>query len=126
MNTATDAGTACIANISLAERRRRLAFGVVALALGVVAFAALLFGGADRWWRLALVVLFYPAAVGYFQWRDRTCVALAARNQRKLGEHAEPIDDADELAAVRAQASRVQRKALAAAAALVIVVLLVP
>jgi len=120
------AGTACIANISLAERRRRLAFGIVTFALGVAACAALLLGGVDRWWRLALVALFYPAAVGYFQWRDHTCVALAARNQRKLGAHAESIDDADELAAVRAQASSVQRKALAAAAALVVVALLVP
>ncbi len=126
MDTAPDAGTACIANISLSERRRRLAFGIAALVLGAAAFAALLLGGADRWWRLPLVLLFYPAAIGYFQWRDQTCVALAARSERKLGERAERIDDADELAAVRAQATRVQRKALAAAAVLVVVSLLVP
>ena len=72
------AGTACIANIGRAERRRRLAFGVVAFALGVVVFAALLLGGTDRWWRLALVVLFFPAAVGHFRWRGRIRVALAA------------------------------------------------
>ena len=123
---ATETGTACIANISRAERRRRLGFGIVAFVLGAAAFVALLVFGAGRWWRLALVVLLYPAAIGYFQWRDHTCVALAARNQRKLGAQAETIGDAEELAAVRAQASRVQRKALAVAAVLVVVALLVP
>jgi hypothetical protein len=34
--------------------------------------AALIELGADRWWRLALLPMFYGAAVGYFQWRDKT------------------------------------------------------
>lgn len=127
MDTSPEGGApvAC-ANISRSERRRRLIFGVVALAVGLVIFGLLLAGGADRWWRLALFVLFFPAATGYFQWRDHTCVALAARSQRKLGDRVERIEDPDELAQVRAQAGSVQRKSLIAAVALLVLVLLVP
>ncbi|MEJ2287664.1 MAG: hypothetical protein P8Y02_03285 [Deinococcales bacterium] len=127
MDTTPDGGApvAC-ANINRSERRRRLTFGLVALGVGLVAFVLLLAGGAERWWRLPLIVLFYPAAVGYFQWRDHTCVALAARQQRKLGDRIETIEDPEELAQVRVQATGVQRKSLAAAALLMVVVLLVP
>lgn len=120
------AGTACIANISPRERRRRLGFGAVALVLGLAALAALLIAGADRWWRLPLILLYVPAAIGYFQWRDQTCVALAARSERKLGERTEHIEDPAELAQIRAQARRVQLKALAAGAVLTLVALLLP
>lgn len=114
---------ACLPNISLPERRRRLTFGVVALALGVAALAALMIAGPSRWWRLPLVVLFYPAAVGYFQWSDHTCVALAARDERKLGDRTEPIEDPAELARVKAQARAVQVKSLAAGLVLLAVAL---
>lgn len=120
------AGAACVANISLRERRRRLAFGVVTLALGLVVLGALLVGGADRWWRLALVLLYFPAATGFFQWSDHTCVALAARSERKLGARAEHIDDPEELAQIRVQARRVQLKALGAGLALTLIALLLP
>lgn len=125
-NTLPDgAAPACRPNISLPERRRRLVFGVVMLILGVAALIALVLAGVGRWWRLPLAVLFYPAAVGYFQWSDHTCVALAARDQRKLGDRAERIEDAEELARVKAQARAVQRKALATGLALLVVALAV-
>jgi hypothetical protein len=116
---------ACIANIDAPERRRRLVFGMAALVVGAAAFALLLATGTPRGWRLALLLAFYPGALGVFQWRDHTCVALAARGRRKLGGDAEAIADAAELAAVRAQASGVQRKAMAAAVALVLIALMV-
>lgn len=93
--------------------------------VAAVALAALLAGGAPRWWRTGLLVLTYPAAIGYFQWRDRTCVALAARSERKLGARSERIEDAEELGKVRAQARRVQRKALFAGAALMLLAVMV-
>lgn len=127
MASQTPGGTAntCLPNINLAERRRRLAFGTVALALGVAASIPLVLADVSRWWRVPLIVLFYPAAIGYFQFADHTCVGLAARDERKLGERVEHIEDPDELARVKAQARAVQLKSLAAAAALLVVALVI-
>src|SRR5262245_44270720 len=105
-----ESGTVCIANISPNERRKRLVFGVIALVIGLAILAVLIATGAARWWRLALLPLFWVAAIGFFQWRDQTCIGLAVRNQRQLGDHAERIEDAAELAQVRRQARRVQLK----------------
>jgi hypothetical protein len=90
-------GEVCIPNISTAERRKRLASGVVMfiislvilaalMALGasrwwrllvmfiisLVILAALMALGASRWWRLLLLPLFMGASSGFFQWRDKT------------------------------------------------------
>jgi len=62
----------CFANISPRERRRRLAAGVVQFVISLVILAALLATGVDRWWRLPLLLLFWGAATGFFQWRDKT------------------------------------------------------
>jgi hypothetical protein len=61
-----------IANIGVGERRKRLLFGVAALAIGAI-IAALLIGiGAPLIWRLPLIFLFYVGALGFFQSRDKT------------------------------------------------------
>ena len=65
-------GAVCIPNISTAERRKRLAFGVVTLVVTLVILAVLMATGVSRWWRLPLFLLFMGAATGYFQWRDKT------------------------------------------------------
>ena len=62
----------CIANISLRERRKRLISGVVPLIISLAILSALIATGADRWWRLPLLLLFWAAAAGFFQWRDKT------------------------------------------------------
>ncbi len=62
----------CIPNISTAQRRKRLMSGVVGLAIGLVVLVVLMAFGVDRWWRLPLLIVFWGAATGYFQWRDRT------------------------------------------------------
>ena len=67
-----EAGANCVSNISPAEQRKRLASGVIGVVLGVAILAVLLFAGADRLWRLALLPVFWGAASGYFQWRDKT------------------------------------------------------
>lgn len=73
-STSTDvnAGVQCVPNISLRERRKRLAFGGVAFAVGLVVLALLMAIDAGRWWRLVLFPLFWGAAVGFFQWQDET------------------------------------------------------
>lgn len=62
----------CIPNINREERRKRLAFGMMALVVALVALVVLLVIDGSRWWRLALLPLFWSAASGYFQWRDKT------------------------------------------------------
>ncbi len=62
----------CIPNISTAERRKRLMSGVVGLVIGLAILAVLMAFGVDRWWRLPLLLFFWVAAGGYYQWRDHT------------------------------------------------------
>lgn len=62
----------CIPNISAQERRKRLLFGVIMLAVSLIILAALVLTSVNRWWRLPLSLLFWGAATGYFQWREKT------------------------------------------------------
>jgi fatty acid desaturase len=66
------AGEVCLPNINLRERRRRLAVGIGQFFVCLVVLALLIASGLDRWWRLALFPMFTGAAVGFFQWRDKT------------------------------------------------------
>ncbi len=62
----------CIANISPRERLKRLIGGVIPFVIGLAILAWLLAIHADRLWRVPLFFLFAGAAVGFFQWRDKT------------------------------------------------------
>jgi hypothetical protein len=62
----------CIANISPAERRKRLNFGIIQFVIGLVILAVFMLIGVDKVWRLTLVFPFGAAAAGFFQWRDKT------------------------------------------------------
>jgi hypothetical protein len=119
-------GEVCIANISTAERNKRLKFGVIMLVIGIIILAILMVTGVDRLWRLPLLLVFAAAGSGYFQWHDKTCVGLARLDSRKIGDHMEKIEDANELAQVRKQARRVQTKAFLAAVPLTLIALLLP
>ncbi len=59
-------------NIGPRERWRRLATGVLMLAVGTGITAALILTGLDRWWRIGLFVPFWMGALGVFQARDQT------------------------------------------------------
>ena len=65
-------GEICISNLSPAERRKRLLGGVTGFVIALVVLAVLIAISADRLWRLPLFLLFFGAANGYFQWRDKT------------------------------------------------------
>lgn len=67
-----DGSEICIANISPAERRRRLNFGIIQFVISLIILAALLLAGADKLWRLTLFLPFAAAFTGYFQARDKT------------------------------------------------------
>ncbi len=65
-------GAACIANISPRERLKRLVGGVIPFVIAVAILAGLLGIHAARWWRVPLFLLLFVAAIGFFQWRDKT------------------------------------------------------
>ncbi len=65
-------GEVCIPNISVSERHKRLVGGVIGFFISLILLATLIAIGADRWWRLVLFPFFWGAAVGFFQWRDKT------------------------------------------------------
>jgi hypothetical protein len=66
------APTVCVANVTPAGRRRRLALGVALLGAGLAAAAILIACGAPRPLRLALFAPYWIAALGLFQARAHT------------------------------------------------------
>ena len=103
--TQNETGEVCIANINAEGRRQRLTFGIVQFVLAIVILAVLMATGMDKLWRLPLFFIFMSAAVGYFQWHDKTCVAFAQQGVFKLNGGVEKMDDSAQLAQVRKQAN---------------------
>ena len=66
------ASQVCVANIDTAGRRQRLIAGVVQLVVGLGLLGGLLALHASPLWRLPLLLVYWAAAIGFFQWRDRT------------------------------------------------------
>ena len=62
----------CFTNIGPQQQRRRMTFGLIAFAVGIVVAAFLLLIDANVWWRVLLFLPFAAAASGYFQARDKT------------------------------------------------------
>ena len=69
MNTSQPAR---VANIGVAERRKRLAFGFLAFGVGAVIALLLILIDAPVIWRLPLFLLFFAGGLGVFQSRDKT------------------------------------------------------
>jgi hypothetical protein len=67
-----DGEEVCVANISPIERQKRLRFGITQFVITLAILGIMLAFGVDRLWRLPLLLLFWAAAVGYFQARDKT------------------------------------------------------
>jgi hypothetical protein len=116
----------CYANIGPRGARLRQIGGVVALGFGIALVAGLVWSGLPRTWRALAFVPFWLAALGFFQARDRTCVALAGRGLKDLDGGPEEVVDEAERAALSAQARAVRLRATAAAVALTTAVLLFP
>jgi hypothetical protein len=62
----------CISNISPFERQKRLRFGISQFVITLIILTMMIIFGVDRLWRLPLLFMFWAAAVGYFQARDKT------------------------------------------------------
>lgn len=67
-----EAGEICIANISPAERQKRMRFGIQQLIVTLIVLGALIVLHVNPLWRLLLLFMFWVAAIGYFQARDKT------------------------------------------------------
>jgi hypothetical protein len=67
-----DSEEVCIANISPLERQKRLKFGIQQFIFTLFILGVLIFFQVNPLWRLSLLFLFWAAAVGYFQARDKT------------------------------------------------------
>ena len=67
-----EAGEVCIANISPLERQKRLSFGIRQFITTLIILGILLALDVNPLWRLPLLFMFWAAAVGYFQARDKT------------------------------------------------------
>lgn len=65
-------GAACIPNIGLRQRRRRLAVGVAATLASVIALALLLATDTPRVARLLAALPFWTGALGFLQYREKT------------------------------------------------------
>jgi hypothetical protein len=94
--------TVC-ANIGPRERQRRLVGGFFFLAIAICVGGCLILFHAPRPWRLLVFLPTWAAAIGFFQVRAKTCVALAARGLRNMDSGDEKITNPIELDQVRAQ-----------------------
>jgi hypothetical protein len=112
-------------NIGPRERKRRLVGGLFFLAIAICVALCLLVFNAPRPWRLLVFLPTWAAAIGFFQVRAKTCVALAARGLKNLDTGDEEITDARELGQVRAQSRAVHiRSVLTGVIAAALLVLL--
>ena len=103
-----------VANIGLAERRKRHRAGFAALLLAALTALVAWAMGLPLAVRAASGAFFFVGFIGIFQARVSTCVALASRGARDMDEGPEEIVDPAEVAAVRAQARSVMAKSLIA------------
>jgi hypothetical protein len=99
-------------NLGPRERQKRLALGVMGIAVGVVAFLMLRASLAPWWGYLVLMPFFTAGAVGLIQWRERTCIAYARQGVRNIDRGMEPIADEAEKRALRARAAVIQQRAV--------------
>jgi len=65
-------GDVCLPNIGPVERRKRLRFGLVALAAGLVLAAVMVVLNLPPLLRLVLFPIFWVAGSGIFQSREKT------------------------------------------------------
>jgi hypothetical protein len=122
----TSSDSSVCENIGPRQRAKRVRFGVVFGAIGLGLVAALLETHAGRAWRLTAFLPFVMAGISLFQVRERTCVAFAARGIRDMDDGEQPVTNPAELKQIALQSRRVYTQALITAAALTLLLLLLP
>jgi uncharacterized membrane protein len=119
-------GSVCIPNIGPRQRRQRIIGGVLGLVVAFAIAALLLSFGVARPFRLAVFLPLFAGTTGLFQAREKTCVALVARQERNMDGGAERVENEAELRQMRAQAKKVYLQALLSAAVLSAFVVALP
>lgn len=117
--------TVC-ANIGPRERQRRLVGGFFFLAIAICVAGSLFVFNAPRPWRLLVFLPTWAAAIGFFQVRAKTCVALAARGLKNMDAGDENITDPIELDQIRTQSRGVHIRSVVSAAAVAALLFLLP
>ena len=113
----------CIPNIGPRQRARRLRGGLFFAVVTLVIAVGLIQGEVPRGWRLLVAVPAAAAAIGFFQAREQTCVALARMGVRNMDGGNERVQDDSLLTQMRAQSRRVYLQTAAAVAVVPAVVL---
>ena len=67
-----EADEICIGNISPLERQKRLQFGIRQFLVTLTILGVLVALDVNPLWRLPLLFMFWAAATGYFQAKDKT------------------------------------------------------
>jgi hypothetical protein len=117
--------TVC-ANIGPRERRRRLVGGFFFLGIAICVGGSLIVFDAPRPWRLLVFLPAWAAAIGFFQVRAKTCVALAARGLKNMDAGDEPITNPQELDLVRGQSRGVHIRSVLTAVVVAALLALLP
>ena len=105
-------------NIGPRQRMKRVKAGIIGLIVLDAVAVLLVVEQAARPWRLVIFPLALGAAISLIQVRERTCVALAARNLRDMDDGEKPVTDPGEQRRIAAQARRVYLHSALIAAAL--------
>ncbi len=113
-------------NIGPREQFKRRLLGRVALIASVALTFALIAYGAPRFVRLVIFFPLWMAALGYFQAREKTCIALAARGTCNMDAGEQNIEDQMRKAKLRGKARRIHLRALIMAVALTLLILAFP
>jgi len=115
-----------VENIGPRERRRRLVMGIIMLVISVILLFVMLGLNFNRFWRLVLFIPFVMAALGIFQFREKTCVALAAQGWCNFDDGNVRVEDADRLQKIRGRARKVSFHALLTAVILTVLSMALP
>jgi hypothetical protein len=116
----------CIPNIGPEERKKRITIGSTTMAIGAALAVYLVASGAPRPWRLLVLLPLWVGAIGLFQAKEKTCVALTARGMRNMDAGDEVVTNASELEQMRAQARKVHIESFLTALLLTLLVALLP
>jgi hypothetical protein len=122
----TEQTITCIANIGPRGRQQRRRTGITWLAIGGGAAGGLALAGLPRWLRLGLFGPFVLGALGIFQAREQTCVALAASGIRDMDSGRQQVDDPVATRQINRQARKVFAEAFLGAALLTALALALP
>jgi hypothetical protein len=113
-------------NIGPREQFKRRLLGRIALIASVALTIVLIGYGAPRLLRLVIFFTLWMAALGFFQAREKTCIALAARGTCNMDAGEQKIEDPVRQAKLREKARRIHLRALIMAVALTLLILAFP